>query len=317
LRLGALILKTPALVRMHIGHLALRASDVERSAAFLERIMGLRRTVETGSRIALSCNEKHHEIEYLAGDRPGVDHLGLEVEEERDLEALRDRLIAAGATILSETPQEEGLEQAIRALGPMDLVVELYTGMEREPLSVEHYMPPLARRFGHVTFSTGERAEMEGFLIEVLGFRVTDRLGDRVSWLRCDRDHHGIALVDSPKTLLHHYAFELENWGAIERYCDHLALLGERLVWGVGRHGPGRNLYTYLPDPDNTIVEGYADLLQVTDEANYEPIDWDARNGELDLNLWGPMPPEGWREYGVPPLAPAKEGLGPLGEATG
>jgi catechol 2,3-dioxygenase len=297
--------KTAATMRMHIGHLALRASDVERSAAFLERILGLRRTVEAHDRIALSCNEKHHEIEYLAGDAPGVDHLGIEVERERDLETLRDRLVAAGARILSETPQEEGLDNAIRVLGPMDLVLELYTAMEREPLSVEHYMPPLARRFGHVTFSTQERAEMERFLIDVLEFRITDTLGDRVSWLRCDTDHHGIALVDAPATLLHHYAFELENWGAIERYCDHLARVGERLVWGVGRHGPGRNLYTYLPDPDNTIVEAYADLLVVPDEANYEPIDWSLHGGESALNLWGPMPPPGWRDYGVPPLAPA------------
>ena len=32
---------------------------------------------------------------------------------------------------------------------------------------------------------------------------------------------------------------------------------------GPGRHGPGRNLYTYLPDPTNIIVEAYADLLEV------------------------------------------------------
>jgi catechol 2,3-dioxygenase-like lactoylglutathione lyase family enzyme len=289
---------------MHIGHLALRATDVERSATFLTDILGLRRTHEENGAVSLSCNEKHHEIELLPGDRAGIDHLGLEVEDERDLDALRDALIASGARILSETPQEPGLRQAIRALAPTGLVLELYTGMAREPLSVEHYMPPLARRFGHVTFAVTDREEMERFLIDVLDFRITDTLSDRVSWLRCDTDHHGIALVQAGKAELHHYAFELENWGAIERYADHLAFLGQRLVWGPGRHGPGRNLYTYLPDPDNTIVEGYADLLVVPDDANYRPIDWSGR-GEAALNLWGPMPPPGWRDYGVPILAPA------------
>jgi catechol 2,3-dioxygenase len=289
---------------MHIGHLALRATDVERSATFLADILGLRRTLEENGSISLSCNEKHHEIELLPGDRAGIDHLGLEVEDERDLDVLRDALIASGAQILSEMPQEQGLRQAIRAVAPMGLVLELYTGMEREPLSVEHYMPPLARRFGHVTFAVTDREEMERFLIDVLHFRITDTLGDRVSWLRCDTDHHGIALVQAGKAELHHYAFELENWGAIERYADHLAFLGERLVWGPGRHGPGRNLYTYLPDPDNTIVEGYADLLVVPDDANYRPIDWSSR-GEAALNLWGPLPPPGWRDYGVPILVPA------------
>jgi catechol 2,3-dioxygenase len=288
---------------MHIGHLALRATDTERSATFLTDILGLRRTREVDDAISLSANEKHHEIEFLPGERAGVDHLGLEVEDERDLDGLRDLLIASGAQILSETPHEQGIDKAIRAVGPMGLVFELYTAMERESLSVEHYMPPLARRFGHVSFATQERAEMERFLIDVLDFRITDTLGNRVSWLRCDTDHHGIALVDAGKTELHHYAFELENWSTIERYCDHLAFLGKRLVWGPGRHGPGRNLYTYLPDPDRTIVEAYADLLVVPDNANYRPIDWSVR-GESALNLWGPMPPPDWRDYGVPILAP-------------
>lgn len=289
---------------MHIGHLALRATNVERSATFLTDILGLRRTHEENGAVSLSCNEKHHEIQLLPGNHAGIDHLGLEVEDDRDLDGLRDALIAFGAQILSETPQEPGLRQAIRVVAPMGLVLELYTGMEREPLSVEHYMPPLARRFGHVTFATIDSEEMQRFLVDVLDFRVTDRLGDRVSWFRCDTDHHGIALVRAGKDELHHYAFELENWGAIERYADHLAFLGKHLVWGPGRHGPGRNLYTYLPDPDNTIVEGYADLLVVPDDANYTAIDWSTR-GDTALNLWGPMPPPEWRDYGVPILAPA------------
>jgi catechol-2,3-dioxygenase len=289
---------------MHIGHLALRATDPERSATFLSRILGVRRTLEQDGAIFVSANEKHHEIELLPGELAGADHLGLEVEGEEELERLHAALVSYGCRILSDTPQEPGLGRAIRTTTPLGLVLELYTAMEREPPSVEHYMPPLARRLGHVSFTTTDCSEMRRFLIDVLGFRVTDTLGARASWLRCDVDHHGIALVNHPREpALHHYAFQLENWGAIERYCDHLAFLGERLVWGPGRHGPGRNLYTYLPDPDNTIVEGYADLLQVLDEANYEPIDWNER-GEQALNLWGPMPPPEWREYGVPVLAP-------------
>ena len=290
-------------VRLHIGHLALRVLDPERSASFLSDAMGLRRTVESEDAIFLSANEKHHEVEYLRGQRAGIDHLGLEIEDEDELAALRGRLEAAGFPILSDRPQEPGLRSAIRVLAPMGLVLELYTGMEREPLSVEHYMPIHARRFGHVSFASPDCSELHRFLVDFLGFRASDTLGGRAVWLRCDTDHHGIALVDTAFTGLHHYAFQLEDWGAIERYCDHLALQGRRLVWGPGRHGPGRNLYTYIADPENVIVEGYADLLQISDEANYRPIDWDD-SGAAALNLWGPMHPENWRRYGVPILTP-------------
>ena len=161
--------------------------------------------------------------------------------------------------------------------GPEDLVIELYTAMSRDPLSVEHYMPPLARRFGHVNIATRDRAESQRFLCDVLGFRVSDTLGEDIRWLRCDRDHHGIALRQADENTMHHYAFELADSGAIQRYADQLARLGKRLIWGPGRHGPGRNLYTYTPDPENAIVEGYADLLSIDDEATYIPIEWDER----------------------------------------
>ena len=282
----------------------MRAPDPQHAAAYLTEIMGLRRTLEGNDRVFLSCNDKHHEIEFLAGDHAAVDHLGLEVESEADLERLREAILADGQEIVEDSVDEPGLGRAFRATTPAGAVFEIYTAMEREPLSIRHYMPPLARRFGHVSFGCPDPAEMERFLVDVLGFRVTDRLFDR-RWLRCGVEHHGIALFESERTFpfLHHYAFQMENWGAIERYCDHLAFLGKPLVWGPGRHGPGRNIYTYLPDPQNTIVEAYTDLLEVFDEAAYEPIDW-TDSGYAALNLWGPGPPPEWRDYGIPLATP-------------
>lgn len=288
---------------MHMGHVAMRVTDPARSAEHLTATLGLRRTFEEDGVIGLSCNEKHHEVQLLGAAVAGLDHVGIEVEDVHGLERLRDALVADGARILSESPQEPGLEHAIRVLGPGDLVLELYTGMVREPLSVVHYMPALGRRFGHVNIATTDRVELQRFLIDVLGFRISDTLGSDIRWLRCDRYHHGIALRQAQADSLHHYAFELQDWGAIQRYADQLALLGKRLVWGPGRHGPGRNLYTYTPDPDNVIVEGYADLLTIDDEANYVPIDWDVRGADA-LNLWGPPPPSDYRDYGVPVLGP-------------
>ncbi len=295
------------MMRTHIGHLALRATDAEASATFLGDILGLRRTRVADGEILLSANEKHHEIQLIQSPVAGVDHVGLEAENEQDLDTIRDRLLDRGITILPDAPSEPGLGQALRCIGPWGLVFELYTAMEREPLSVRHYMPPLARRLGHLSFAAPDCGEMQSFLEDVLDFRVTDTLGDRIRWLRCDQEHHGIALVTAGTTpSMHHYAFQLENWGAIERYADGLALQGKRLVWGPGRHGPGRNLYTYISDPDHTIVEAYADLLEVWDETSYEPIDWSTL-GDAALNLWGPLPPPEWRDYGVPILASSAE----------
>ena len=97
---------------MHMGHVALRVSDPPRSAEHLAATLGLRRTFEQDGVIGLSCNEKHHEVQLLAAPAPGLDHVGIEVEDDRDLDRLRDALIADGARILSESPQEPGLAHA-------------------------------------------------------------------------------------------------------------------------------------------------------------------------------------------------------------
>jgi catechol 2,3-dioxygenase len=289
-------------MRLHIGHLALRTTDPERNATYLTEILGLRRTFESDDAIFLSTNDKHHEIEFLKGESAGVDHLGIEFEDETDLEHLRTAIVEAGESIVLEELDEPGISKGFRCTSPIGVTLELYVGMKRDPLSIANYMRPLARKFGHVSFGTTKPKEMERFLVDVLGFRVTDRLFDRC-WMRADVEHHGVAVFESDHTFIHHYAFMLENFGVMQAYCDQLGQQGRPLTWGPGRHGPGRNLYTYLPDPDDIIVEAYADLLEVHDEANYERINWDQAGYEA-LNLWGPGPPADWREHGVPLLPP-------------
>ena len=104
---------------MHIGHVAFRSPDPQRLSGFLQRILALRETVTERDRVFLTCNERHHEVEFLRGDQAGLDHLGLEVDDEAELETLRDRLIAHGVPILTESACEPGIARALRFVGPM------------------------------------------------------------------------------------------------------------------------------------------------------------------------------------------------------
>ena len=61
--------------------------------------------------------------------------------------------------------------------------------------------------------------------------------------------------------------------------------------------------HLYTSDPDNAMVEAYADLLIIPDESNYTPIDWSA-SGDSALNLWRPLFPSDYRDYGIPVLPP-------------
>lgn len=70
------------------------------------------------------------------------------------------------------------------------------------------------------------------FYCDVLGFKVSDWMGDFFAFLRCGPDHHTINLVSAAKDKMHHIAFELRDWTHIRDACDWLATDRIPLVWG-------------------------------------------------------------------------------------
>lgn len=288
---------------MHVGHAALRVPDPEGYAELMQRALGLRETAREGGEIMLSANEKHHELQLLPGSDPGLDHIGLELDTEEELQRILERVEASGAERL-EDPEESGLGSAVRVLAPAGMVFELYVAMEREPLSIETYLQPGIRKLGHLTFFSDEAAAVRPFWEDTLGLRVSDS-ADGITWMRCDSDHHG--LVVGPRdsgTVLHHLAWEVQDLSSLANHCDHLAEQGLALNWGPVRHGPGFNVAAYMPDSVGLIIEVYADLLQIRNDATYEPIDWSAHPSAL--NVWGPPPGPDFLTAGIPVLKPAE-----------
>jgi catechol 2,3-dioxygenase-like lactoylglutathione lyase family enzyme len=289
---------------MHIGHVATRVADVEASARQVVDALGLTTTIESDEVSYLTANAKHHELQLTRADQPGLDHIGLEVADGDELDACLERAVAAGGKVISNDPAEPGLARASRILGPAGLVLEVYTPMESAPLALDNVIGRHARKFGHVSLASSEAEPLVAFLVDGLGFHVSDTAGP-LTWLRCDIDHHGIAVFGgAPANLMHHYAFELNGWDGMRMYLDDLAVRGEQIAWGPGRHGPGFNLFTYLPDLDGALIEGYAGMLKIEDDENYVPIDWDGHPNPM--NLWGPPMPEEVASFGVPILAPTK-----------
>lgn len=289
-------------MRMHIGHVALRVTDLERSVEHVERVLGLRVRTRSDVEALLTSNEKHHELQLIAAESAGLDHVGLEVESAAELDEVRARAVAAGAQLLEVPPDLAGIGAAVRFAGPAGIVYEVYDGMERDPLSLHTYLRPGVRKFGHLTFFCEHPEQVVAFWQDGLGFRLSDEAGG-ITWMRCDADHHGLSVGPGPAgNVLHHYAWQVQDLGALGQYCDDIARLGLTLDWGPVRHGPGFNLAAYLRDPDNIIIEVYADLLQIHDERAYERIDWS--NEPRALNLWGPLPSAELMTAGVPIIAP-------------
>jgi catechol 2,3-dioxygenase-like lactoylglutathione lyase family enzyme len=155
----------------------------------------------------------------------------------------------------------------------------------RESARIPGFHP---RKFGHVNFLTADVQRQVQWYTQVLGFKVTDWIGAEGVWLHVDRDHHVLAFLDKGVTHIHHLAFELVDWGEMRVALDHLAQNRRHIVWGPGRHGMARNLFSYFRMREEELfVELFADLEQL-------PADHTPRHFPDDphsSNTWGILPP--------------------------
>ena len=272
-----------------MAHVALLVPDLEASVAWATTVMGMREVEREGGVSYLTHSDCHHSLQYIAGDRSALDHIAMEAHDAQELATLTRRLRDHKVPILSEQPEESGIDRAVRFLGPDGHVIEVFTGMANAgPVHTGTGVQP--RKFGHPTLTCPDIAPTRELFERVLRFRLSDEIGDGLlAFLRCTVDHHGLGLQKGAPGI-NHYAWQVENVATLGLLGDTLEKNGGRFIWGPGRHGAGQNIFTYHYDPAGCIVEYYADLYQVWDERTYQPGRWAADDWRAQ-NLWGPGAP--------------------------
>ena len=131
-------------------------------------------------------------------------------------------------------------------------------------------------KISHVVLNSGSTGEQMSFFIDLLGFRHSDST-HMMDFLRCSADHHSIAMVRANGPSLNHVAYEVPNMDGLMRGSGRVKRNGFDVEWGVGRHGPGNNVFTYFIEPDGFVAEYTTELDQV-DEATHVAQDakyWD------------------------------------------
>ena len=148
----------------------------------------------------------------------------------------------------------------------------------------------LPSRLSHVNLNCRDIEATRGFFEQVLGFSLTDRSA-AMAFLRCNRDHHVVVLADSGVDGLNHIAFMMPDFDSLMRGVGRMADHGYPVGWGVGRHGPGDNIFAYFVDPFGIVIEHTAEVLQVDDSYIPKgPQDWKWPPGRTDQ--WGAAPPK-------------------------
>ena len=129
--------------------------------------------------------------------------------------------------------------------------------------------------------------------------RGSDVIGDDYAYfMRCNPDHHGIALLPGKGTF-HHHAWQTQSVADLAKLGDRLNKAGRDLIWGPVRHGAGHNIAAYYVEHSGAVVELYTDLEQIYDD-NREPIVWGAEDNWW--NMWSDYRPLDFRDFGIPPV---------------
>ncbi len=142
---------------------------------------------------------------------------------------------------------------------------------------------------------------MSRFLAEVFDFKVSDRIGtDTAFFLRCNPEHHGIAVMKAESATLHHHAWLAQSIADLGRLGDRLARADRRLLWGPVRHGAGHNIAAYFVEPNGGVIELYTDMEQIY-SPDRPPTLWDEED-RYWVNQWDGLLSPTLRSYGTAPF---------------
>ena len=146
------------------------------------------------------------------------------------------------------------------------------------------------QRLAHVNLNSVDADATAAFYEKALGFRLTDRTG-MMAFVRCNSDHHAVVIADANVNGLNHVAFLMSDLDAVMRGSGRMIDAGFPIAWGVGRHGPGDNVFAYFIDPVGFVIEYTAEVLQVDDDYKFKgPSEWVWPPGRTDQ--WGIAPPK-------------------------
>jgi catechol 2,3-dioxygenase len=280
-----------------LGYISLAVTDLEGATENAEHVLGLRRVHSEAGRRYFSSNNRQVELVLTSATSPALLAVGLEASNEDSFDLLKTRLSKANVKFFEESDAYPGVVHLVRFFLPSGHPVELHSPAGETNQSFYPTSGVRPRRLGHALLKVEDLPRVEAFLTEILSFRVSDRgVGGEIVWLRCSEIHHSINLLQGSPGL-HHYAWEVDEWAVFKQLGDVLRGHRSQLVWGPGRHGPGNNLFTYHEDPTGALVEYFADILRVGNEETYQWRDW-SDVPEWN-NIWGPLPPDNFREYGV------------------
>ena len=262
--------------------------DIAAAERFYTHIWGLDIASRAPGRVWLrATGSDAHVLELIAGKQAAIRSVTFRAPV---LEPVIATALAAGARLTAAPAvlDEPGGGMAATLRDPSGFVFRLISG--DAPRAADPPARDRADRLAHVNLNCTDVDATARFFEDGLGFKLADR-SKLMAFERCNADHHAVVLAEAPVNGLNHIAFNMPGWEAVMRGSGRMIDAGHPLAWGVGRHGPGDNVFAYFIDPFGVVVEYTAEVEQVDDShVARGPSHWVWPPGRTDQ--WGIAPPK-------------------------
>ena len=255
-----------------IRYVGYGVEDFEAERKFYGKDWGL---VEVAAEAGLAWfkthgHDEHHVVRIHQSSGNCIEVIALAAASRTDVDDLHARVAAADCRIVHEARELDapGGGYGFRFFSPDGLPFEIsadVAGGEKRDLGRWEGIP---LRISHIVLHSPDHQALVKFFTDVLGFRVSDWLGDFMCFLRCNSAHHRVAILPGPPCL-NHVAYDMPSVDEMMRGISRLRKLGTDIRWGPGRHTAGNNTFSYFTTPNGFAVEYTADLEEV-DFDNHE-----------------------------------------------
>jgi catechol 2,3-dioxygenase-like lactoylglutathione lyase family enzyme len=283
-----------------IGHATFTTPDIDRQIDYYRQIIGLSLVSREPRRAYLASPTGQLAVVLEQGSEAKCARIAFEVSPTVSMADMAKRLQADGIQSEERSDAAPGTPKAITFTDNKGTTIELFS----EWKFLEGDAPPggslMPVKLGHLAYVVDSPQEIAEFYTKVLGFRLSDWIGDYFVFLRCGPDHHTVNFIRGPNTRMHHFAFEVKDTAQLTAGCDLLGRKNYEIVWGPVRHGPGHNIALYHRNPDDLMVEFFTDLDRMSDEEGgfFDPRPWH-RDKPQKPKTWDPAKPRDM--WGLPP----------------
>jgi 2,3-dihydroxy-p-cumate/2,3-dihydroxybenzoate 3,4-dioxygenase len=276
---------------LDIRYVRLGTRDRAQADRFARDILGLERVREEAGASYFRSDSRDHTLVYFEGDP--TDHtIGFELRTADELDQAAAELSNRGVDVRAGTADEceqRHVKGFVHFKDPTGNKIDLTVNPHH---SGRRYFPSRdagITGFSHVGLCTTDAARDERFWTEVLGARVSDRIGD-APLLRIDEVHHKVALFPTTRAGVQHVNHQVESIDDVMRAWYMLQKLNVPIAFGPGRHPTSGAMFLYFRGPDDMIFEYSTGvrLIRPEEEATYQPRQFP--RGNESFCMWGAVP---------------------------